>query len=202
MRGKTVDVTAVRLCKQNQASWATGAADMHTYKRATHTQARLTDTGVLYRITRLPTGRAMNLHSERSGQRQRTGPRLHNDCSESVLVMWFVTPSALSLIWLRGGLGPAVSNEMVASDRRRRAGTRKRPARLQSVSPTRTPGTPDAGNATTAEVDGARRCVCVSGWTERSWQHSLHRLSFLSLKDNGTLTHALICLHQISSVQS
>lgn len=46
MRRKTVDVTAVRLLKQNQARWATGAADMHRYERATRTQARPTNTGV------------------------------------------------------------------------------------------------------------------------------------------------------------
>lgn len=95
--------------------------------------SRLTPGLPLYHITLPPTGRTMNLHSERYGQRWRMGPRLHNDCSESVLVMWFVTPSALPLMWLRDGLRPAVSNEMVASDRRSRAQTRKCMARLQSV---------------------------------------------------------------------
>ena len=67
----------------------------------------------------------MNLHSQRYGQRQRTGPRQHNDCSDSVPVMWFVTPCAPSLMRLWDGLRPAVSGEMVASDRGGRAGTRK-----------------------------------------------------------------------------
>lgn len=49
-------------------------------------------------------GRTMNLHSPRYGQRRRTASRLHNHCTESGLVMWFVTPSAPPLMWLRDGL--------------------------------------------------------------------------------------------------
>lgn len=106
----------------------------------------------LYHITLLPTGQIMNLHSERYGQRRRTGSRLHNDCSESVLVMWFVTPSALSLMWLWDGLRPAVSSEMAAPDRRSRAETRKRLARLQSV--TTGPGNTGFENMMTAKMLG------------------------------------------------
>lgn len=45
-------------------------------------------------ITLLPTGPTMNLHSQRWRQRWRTPARLHNDCVESGLVMWFVIPLA------------------------------------------------------------------------------------------------------------
>lgn len=115
--------------------------------------ASLTHSLPLYHITLPPTGQTMNLHWERYGQRRRTGSGLHNDCGESVLVMWFVTPSALPLMWLRDELfGPAVSDEMVASDRRSRAQTRKCSTRLQSVKPE--PGNTRFENTTSAETSG------------------------------------------------
>ena len=86
--------------------WA-GDCQLYRLHTPTNTQTHwfcLTRSLPLYHITFPPTGQTMNLHSGRYGQRRRTGSRLHNDCSESVLVMWFVTPSALSLMWLRDGL--------------------------------------------------------------------------------------------------
>lgn len=92
----------------------------------------------------------MNLHSERYEQRRRTWSKVHNDCSESVFVMWFVTPSVLSLMWLRDGLWPAVSDEMVVSDRRSKAETRKCLACLQSVTGPRKTGSEKMTTAKTS----------------------------------------------------
>lgn len=186
-----------------KSSWANGMGKKLRHRSAAEPPAHRTSTPTttqthsfchthslpLYHITLPPRGQTMNLHSERYGQRRRTGSRLRNDCSESVLVMWFVTPSALSLMWLRDGLRPAVSNEMVASDRRSRAETRKRLARLQSV--TTGPGNTGLENMTTAKTLGDRggvftSCLCVSEWIKWSWQHLLYILSFLSLTHTRT----------------
>lgn len=89
--------------EQPTCLWA-GECQLYRLRTPANTQTHSSSlTHSLYHITLPPTGQTMNLHSERYGQRRRTGPRLHNDCSESVLVMWFVTPSALPLMWLRDG---------------------------------------------------------------------------------------------------
>lgn len=125
----------------------------------------------------------MNLHSERYEQRRRTWSKVHNDCSESVFVMWFVTPSVLSLMWLRDGLWPAVSDEMVVSDRRSKAETRKCLACLQSVTGPRKTGSEKMTTAKTSRYilggGGVYLSECVSEWIKYRWQHFLY--PYLSL---------------------
>lgn len=123
----------------------------------------LTCSQALYHITLPPRGQSMNLHSERYEQRRRTWSKVHNDCSESVFVMWFVTPSVLSLMWLRDGLWPAVSDEMVVSDRRSKAETRKCLACLQSVTGPRKTGSEKMTTAKTSRyILGGGACTSVS----------------------------------------
>lgn len=134
----------------------------------------------------------MNLHSGRYGQRRRTGSRLHNDCSESVLVMWFVTPSALSLMRLRDGLRPVVSDEMVACDRRSRAETRKCLTRLSPVTPD--PGIPDSRTWRLWRCQGIVEvclplCLCVSESIKWTWQDFLYILSYTQIH-----THKSVCI--------
>lgn len=123
----------------------------------------LTCSRALYHITLPPRGQSMNLHSERYEQRRRTWSRVHNDCSESVFVMWFVTPSVLSLMRLRDGLWPVVSDEMVVSDRRSKAETRKCLACLQSVTGPRKTGSEKMTTAKTSRyiLGGVPQWVCV-----------------------------------------
>lgn len=136
----------------------------------------LTCSQALYHITLPPRGQSMNLHSERYEQRRRTWSKVHNDCSESVFVMWFVTPSVLSLMWLRDGLWPAVSDEMVVSDRRSKAETRKCLACLQSVTGPRKTGSEKMTTAKTSRyiLGGVYLSECVSEWIKYRWQHFLY----------------------------
>lgn len=141
---------------------------LHTPRPPTNPQTRwlcLSHRLPLYHITRPPTGQTMNLHSERYGQRRRTAPRLHNDCSESVLVMWFVTPSAPALMWLLPGLGPPVSEEMVASDRRSSSRNQEVPS-LSAICQ----GNTVFGNVSTARMSGDQGGVFTSMFV-RVWMN-------------------------------
>lgn len=55
---------------------------------------------------------SIHLHSEPPGQRRRARWKPHNDCSDSLLVMWFVTLSVHTDV-IKGRAG---SHEMQASD--------------------------------------------------------------------------------------
>lgn len=128
-------------------------------KKYTYTTDWLSITLLLF-----PTEPTMNLHRQRSRQRQRTDPRLRNDCSESVLVMWFVTPSALLLIWLGDGLRPAVSNETADPDRtgkEREAESARN--RLRSVTAARRRGNSSRKSAETMgdSLAHAHESVCI-----------------------------------------
>lgn len=155
----------------------------------------LTCSQALYHITLPPRGQSMNLHSERYEQRRRTWSKVHNDCSESVFVMWFVTPSVLSLMWLRDGLWPAVSDEMVVSDRRSKAETRKCLACLQSVTGPRKTGSEKMTTAKTSRYilgGGVYLSECVSEWIKYRWQHFLY--PYLSLFLLQPIYHLMLSL--------
>lgn len=119
--------------------------------------------------------------------------KAHSDCGGSVLVMWFVTPSALLLVRLRTGLQTAVSNEMVACDRRSRAATRKHTSHLHYHT---SPGNTGIENIMSAKLLGTCECVHIVPlflpelikWT---WQHSLvHSLIILSFAKK----HKSVCI--------
>lgn len=119
--------------------------------------------------------------------------KAHSDCGGSVLVMWFVTPSTLLLVWLRTGLQTAVSNEMVACDRRSRAATRKHTSHLHYHT---RPGNTGIENMMSAQLLGTCECVYIVPLLLRelmkcTWQHSLvHSLIILSLAKK----HKSVCI--------